>query len=95
MKEMEWRLQYAPKGYHVVKEHICFETIERARIPSYVIENCVDRLLRMLSREVGDVSATDVFTRLTVFPKQIGENVNHLDPLVPRFGIEIEARFPL
>lgn len=41
------------------------------------------------------MSESDVFTRLTVYPKQTGENLNHLDPLVPRFGVEIEMRYPV
>src|SRR5688572_3502607 len=94
MKDFDWRLRYAPHGYQYAKHRITFDTLHYAHDPSVVIHHCMDRLLTQVSRQTGDVTESDVFTRITVYPKQTGETLNHLDPLVPRFGIEVEIRYP-
>jgi hypothetical protein len=92
MTELDWRKRYAPLGYRYAKTRISFETLERARNPAGVLSVEIDRLRDKLEREVEGRFNASVFTRLTVFPKDIGETLNHLDPLRPRFGIEIEMR---
>lgn len=99
MKDFEWRKRFAPNGYHVVRQRLTFEAVERAYCPRDVLDAVVDRLQKMLSRALAenarsyDPRARE--TRITVWPKEIGESVNHLDPLKPRFGIEIELRQPV
>lgn len=96
MKDFEWRILYAPHGYAYVKERITFEVLERAYDPSDVWERVVDRMQYKLSKDCPyfyDPSLAH--TRVSVFPKDIGESVNHFDPLKPRFGIEIEIRQPM
>lgn len=96
MKDFDWRLQFAPNGYAYVKERISFETLERAYFPKEVWEVALENMQRKLSKNCPfffDPSLAH--TQISVFPKEVGENINHLDPLKPRFGIEIEIRQPL
>jgi len=96
MKDFEWRKTYAPNGYAYVRERISFGTLERAYYPSAILEVALEHMERKLLKECPYFYDPRLaHTRLSVFPKDIGENINHLDPLKPRFGIEIEIRQPL
>lgn len=94
MSSREWAIKYAPFGYAYYKCRLSFETLERAVFPSQIMEIEMDRLRRGLAREAPDFDERHVFTFISIWPKEIGENVNHLDPLKPRMGIEIEIRYP-
>lgn len=97
-KDYDWRVTFAPNGYAVVKERLSFETLERAYFPKDLMEIVLDRMQRKLLHDYP--ALFDRFhlplahTRISVYPKDIGESINHLDPLKPRFGIEIEIRQP-
>lgn len=94
MKDHDWKLEYAPHGYRYAKTRIPFETLERAAFPSDVLTHELDHLRHKLETEVDGRFQPSVFTKVTVYPKDIGESLNHLDPFRPRFGIEIELRQP-
>ena len=96
MKDFEWRKRYAPHGYSYVRRRIDFETLDRAFFPSNVLVETVEEMVVRIARETPyfyDPSLAH--TRLSIYPKDIGEDINHLDPLKPRFGIEIEIRQPV
>lgn len=96
VKDFEWRQRFAPNGYAYVKERLSFETLERAVFPVNVFIVTLDNMRRKLSKDCPFFfDASLAHTRISVFPKDIGENINHLDPLKPRFGIEIEIRQPM
>lgn len=94
MKESDWLLKYAPYGYRYMKSRVSFDTLEFAEFPSAVLMHEMARLRLKLEREIDGRYSPTAFTRVTVYPKDIGESINHLDPLLPRFGIEIELRQP-
>lgn len=95
MKDFEWRKQFAPHGYAYVKRRIDFETLDRYS-PSSVLQVTVEQMREKLARDCPYFYAPSLAqTRLSVYPKDIGESLNHLDPLKPRFGIEIEIRQPM
>jgi len=96
MKDFEWRIRYAPHGYHYMKRRIDFETLEEVRFASHVLSTAIEEMLVRISKECPyfyDPSLAQ--TRLSVYPKDVGEDLNHLDPLRPRLGIEIEIRQPM
>ncbi len=90
----EWMLQYAPYGYRYVKTRIPYESLEFARMPADLLSIEIEQLRYKLERSAEGRFQGPVATFLTVYPKDIGETLNHLDPLRPRFGIEIEMRQP-
>jgi hypothetical protein len=92
LKEHEWKLRYTPHGYRYARSRISFETLGRARFPADILALELDRLVSKMEHDVEGAFYASVFTRLSVFPKDTGETLNHLDPLTPRFGIEIEVR---
>ena len=73
---------------------ISFETLTFAESPAEVLELALDRLQFKMEHEIEGRFLPIVFTRITVYPKDVGESLNHLDPLLPRLGIEIELRQP-
>lgn len=96
MKDFDWRVRYAPHGYAYVKHRIGFDTLHFARLPSVVIRHAMEDTQLKLAKDCpyfydGRLAQT----RVSVFPKEVGESLNHLDPLKPRFGIEIEIRQPM
>ncbi len=93
MKTFDWRKEFAPNGYYGVKERLAFETIEHSRS---VISLAIDRMERMIETKCQYFfDPAKRVIRITVWPTDIGEDVNHLDPLRPRFGLEIEMRQPV
>jgi hypothetical protein len=94
MTDREWMLQYAPNGYRYMRSHVTFETLEMAICPAGIIAIEMDHLHRKMEREIEGRFESTVFTRVSIYPKQVGESLNHLDPLLPRLGIEIEIRQP-
>lgn len=93
---MDWRKRFAPHGYAYIRRRIDFVTLDFARFPSYVIQYTIEEMLTKLAKDCPyfyDPSLAH--TRLSVYPKEVGETINHLDPLKPRFGIEIEIRQPM
>lgn len=94
-QDFNWRLRYAPNGYHFLRQRITFETLERAWSSRELIALTVERMeqkVYLAARE--DCAAFSPHTFISVYPKHVGENLNCLDPLVPRFGVEIEVRLP-
>ena len=94
MSDREWMLQWAPNGDRYMKKQISFETLDRAVFPAGILSIEMDHLRRKMEREIDGRFQAEIYTRITVYPKQVGESLNHLDPLLPRFGIEIEIRQP-
>lgn len=94
MTEYQWRLEYAPNGYRFAKTRITFEALDRERFLADRLAFEVDSLRRQMEQEIDGRFYASVFTRVTIYPKDVGESLNHLDPLRPRFGIEIEMRQP-
>jgi hypothetical protein len=94
MTDREWMLKYAPHGYRYMKNRIPFEVLDMAVSPSDILSIEIDHLHRKMERETEGGFEAAVFTRVSVYPKQVGESLNHLDPLLPRLGIEIEIRQP-
>lgn len=96
MKDFDWRLRYAPHGYTYVRHHVSFVTLEYAQFPSDVIEIEMEQMRAKIAKDCPYFyDPLLAHTRITVYPKDVGESINHLDPLKPRFGIEIEIRQPL
>jgi hypothetical protein len=95
MTDREWMLEYAPHGYRYMKNRIPFDVLDMAVCPAEIIAIEMDRLHLKMQREIEGRFEPSVFTKLTIYPKQTGESLNHLDPLLPRFGIEIEIRQPV
>jgi hypothetical protein len=96
MKDFEWRKRYAPHGYAFVRERLSFDSLEYAYDPASRLQVAMEAMYRKLAKACPwffDPLLAE--TRVSVFPKDVGESVNHLDPLMPRFGIEIEVRQPL
>lgn len=95
MKDFEWRKRYAPHGYQYVKHRIDFETLRR-NSPSDVVIRTMEYMERKMLKDCPYFYDPKLAqTRVSVYPKEVGENVTHLDPLKPRFGIEIEIRQPM
>jgi hypothetical protein len=94
MTDREWMLQYAPHGYRYMRNRIPFDVLDMAASPSDILLIEIDNLHRKMEREIEGRLKAAVFTRVSVYPKQVGESLNHLDPLLPRLGIEIEIRQP-
>lgn len=94
MKEFDWKLQYAPHGYRYMRTWISFETLTFAKSPAEVLKLTLERLQFKMEHEIEGRFLPIVFTRITVYPKDVGESLNHLDPLLPRLGIEVELRQP-
>lgn len=95
MTKRDWMLKYAPNGYYYTKTRIPFEVLDNAVFPADIVRLEVDRLEQKLVRDYRAIPRkADTLTLLTVYPKQIGESLGRLDPLVPRHGIEIEIRQP-
>jgi hypothetical protein len=96
VKDFEWRKRFAPNGYAYVKQRVSFETVERAYSPKDVFDYTLESMHRKLAKDCPYFfDPLLAQTRITVFPKETGETINHLDPLKPRFGIEIEIRQPM
>jgi hypothetical protein len=96
MKDFDWRKKFAPNGYAWVRERVSFETLGQSRFPKDVLSLTMERMEHKLLKDCPYFFAPSAaHTRISVFPKDVGETVNHLDPLKPRFGIEIEIRQPM
>lgn len=98
MKEMEWRRRYAPRGYAWRSLRFDFVTLEAsydlADLISYHVDVMIETMECLARQRDMPFAAGDVFTRISVWPKEVGEHLNQLDPLVGRLGIVIEIRFP-
>lgn len=95
MNDMEWRKRYAPHGYAYVKRRIDFEMLDRYP-PAGFLQLTVGQMFERLAKDCPYFFAPSLAqTRVSVYPRDIGEDINHLDPLKPRFGIEIEIRQPM
>lgn len=67
-----------------------------ARSPSHELGRVIEEMQAGIAKQcVYFYNPALAETRVTVYPKDVGENLNHLDPLKPRFGIEIEIRQPM
>lgn len=99
MEESAWRVQYAPHGFIYSTRQIDFMQLEEFYDIKELIAHeiqCLHDILkaRLLRAFVSEYDEARAFTRISVFPKQIGESLNHLDRLGLRMGIEIEIRWP-
>lgn len=95
MKDFDWRKRYAPHGYAYVKRRLDFATLDFARFPSGVLQVTVEEMQRKLGDDCSYFNPATAHTRVSVYPIEVGENLNHLDPLKPRLGLEIEIRQPV
>lgn len=96
MKDFEWRERFAPNGYWAVRQHVSMETLESAQASREILPFVLEDMALKLEKDcpyLYDPSTRT--TLLTVWPKDVGEDVNHLDPLRPRLAIEIELRQPV
>jgi hypothetical protein len=76
-----------------MKTRLPFSVLDNAVSPADIIKIEMDRLEQKLDREYGIIARKPGrLTKVSVYPKQAGESINCLDPLVPREGIEIEIR---
>jgi len=99
-KEFAWRMEYAPHGFIYVTRLIDFAQLEVGYDARELIAfevQCLHETLRQQLLHDGPFKYDEgrAFTRITVFPKQLGECLNHLDPLGIRMGIELEMRWPV
>lgn len=100
--ETEWRQKYAPFGFLGYRECISFD--QMARAPEFVpdlFRLTIERLHYALKKQflkTGTATPYDegkAFTRITVYPKYLGESLDHLDLMNVRLGIELEIRWPM
>lgn len=95
----DWHLKFAPQGYRWTSRRISFETIEEYCdvLKSAPINHALESMLYELQQKVpADVQVDKlVHTFITVYPLRTGENMNCLDPLNYRLGIQIDLRLPL
>lgn len=102
-EEAAWRIQYAPFGYIFATRAIDFIELELKNDTRWLIAWTIQYLhdsLRQRLYKVGSINSLYYdegrsFTRISVYPKQVGESLNTLDPLRLRMGIDIEVRWPV
>lgn len=96
MKEFDWRVKYAPHGYSRIQNRITFHALQSAYSPSGFLRLTIEWMrLRMIKECPYFFDGREAQTFITVWPRDVGEDLNHLDPLKPRLGLEIEIRQPM
>lgn len=98
--DRRWRMHFAPRGFLYRSMRIPFEMFDPSdevhRLMFFDTLAMMRRELKaaMLAEEARCDDST-IVTLISVYPKDVGECLSHLDPLGIRLGIQIEMRFPM